>query len=300
MSGSNWLLNQPIHIDGQPGFLLADVVSDEVGDDGLTLTQALNAPLSWVSEDQVAEARAEAPDVPVFGLWQTVFHSGLIRAVEDGTWIVWTDFVRQDGYYVAVAAGTWRSGRLNAGRSVGLDRVSIETAMVLEPVDIVFPPTPVLLPEEAVVALRRRWHRIIVRHALPAAVLTVGLVATWLSDTWGAATARDDLSAVQIEISQYEAERDRLLGSRIPDYAPGEKDRIAHNVRVIRGLAYLADGQIVSLTITAQRLAAAQGAAVMTLRPQDVGSYLPLVLRYADHALPSVDGATQLSWSASP
>lgn len=304
MSATHWETNTPISVGDGSIIVLVDVVqsSSQPDEELLPLHSTPDAPVTWVSEHQVREARSTSKTSLVFGLWQIAFASGVLStSAEPRSWAVWFDEAHQRGQYLHFDGSSWFSGGLSQGRLIGFSNLHIDlsTATEILPVDLVLPDTPALLPEEAVLAARSALRKHAVHHL--AVLLMVGLVASgyWAWSSLDARKAAATIEQQHRDIAALQQERDRLLRSREPVLNEALAQRITHHLDTASRLAFLLDGyadvDVLALSLNADKGLAQIRSAGSDSEPATSYEYVP-VLKSLGTLTPLPDGRVRFEW----
>lgn len=126
------LLNKPLVIGGQDVVL----VDDHIGDLNIDSSDLLeiepprdDSPGFYASEKDILQIRAQYPEHRTYGLWQTLYHSGLLT----GAGILFVPNTDMDGRYAQMSdeGGRWvpqLSGIVSGGMLSGLPNESLDQA----------------------------------------------------------------------------------------------------------------------------------------------------------------------------
>lgn len=227
----NELLNTPITIGGKTVIL----VDDHIGDDNLSAEEIedlieIEAPDSRspgfnVSEKALFAIRTSHPDVPTYGLWQTLYHSGLLEGHE----YVFVPFDAMSGRFARLENGDsgWvlqRSGIVTGGELTEEFGVGVDRAHELD-----IDPSQLALPDDEALLLREHQARVakLARKRYLATALVCLAIVVSAVITEGVLVLKhrsvmlemNALKEEQLELDQQIADLTRTRLARQPDYS---------------------------------------------------------------------------------
>lgn len=227
----NDLLNTPIVIGGQEVIL----IDDHIGDDNLSLESVEDlveiepsdgvSPGFYVNESQLLKVRTDFPGIKTFGLWQTIYGSGLLKGHEylfipfnEGSGR-YARLYQQDGLWIPVHSGIVTGGDLSD--DAGLT-VSDTKELSFDPQLLVVPGAEALLLREHQARLEKRSRK---RYwaagvACLAVVVLTGIIETALTFQYRwAEKEMADLRAEERELNERIGKLTRTRLLRQPDYS---------------------------------------------------------------------------------
>lgn len=233
------LLGKPIIIDDQDVILVDDHIGDSTfgrdQQDGLIEIEPPDgiSPGFYIEQDSLMAARTSYPDHTPYGLWQTLYRSGMLSGAE----ILFLPFDEGSGRYARLLSGEdgWvplLSGFVTGGELSEDQHISLDDAhrLNVDPSLLVLPKNPALLHREREALLQKRtskryWTTGIICVSLLATALLIESVARFQHSS-----AKDTVEALREQQRDLDRRIGNLTQSRLitrPDYSQA-LERIFH------------------------------------------------------------------------
>jgi hypothetical protein len=229
-----------IQIGGADAILIEDsVASNDALDMPVLLAQGNEThPALWVDEQRVVTLRERHPGLPIYGLWQTLYHNDIVT--KDKLQIVLIG--EKSGHYLLQDEVTeqtdpgavWRGQYIESGEYLG-DRIA--NHFHLKPStdghrldfdlsELSAPPISARLMSEIVAERSASVRRMWVSRAI-AAILACAIVgATHYFRVMQIAAAEERISALQRELADVQSQAQAILASRIAEW-PSPLDAVS-------------------------------------------------------------------------
>lgn len=237
------LIGKPIEIEGKQVILLPDRVGGELNEhelaDMLELVpedHTLGTPAFYLSERELGRIKQEYPGIPVYGLWHTLFVSGLLKNerilgilehADTGIYVI-SEQDEETGAWHLIHSGTF-SGML-------LEHPDIPWEMVvpLEPdlSQLKLPNSQAMLLEERRALRKQRETKIVIVGAVAAALI---LAVAGITDFF--LKFRFDQKMKEVAVAhqlntQLQSEVYALMGSRLSKW-PSDTNQILQLTRLL-------------------------------------------------------------------
>lgn len=162
------LLGKPLVIDGQDVVLVDDHIGDSrIPVDELDKIIEIEAPDGphlgfYTNEDYLIALRTQYPDHTPYGIWQTLYHSGMLSGAEylflpfDEGSGRYAKLIQQEGEWIPLMSGVVTGGALTDDPMVSLDdthRLNIDTSLLR------LPSEPAMLHRERLAMLQKRSRK---------------------------------------------------------------------------------------------------------------------------------------------
>lgn len=221
-------LNVPIIIDGKEVILIEDFL--DAGTDGTSTTVPCPETSEglWIREEELVNAQNEFPTLPVYGVWQVLFHNGRVSSDKSHA-IIYKDIDKRTGIWMSFAdqyngegVMPFRTGYFVRDRVEGSAIDPSKVCIVDLNVDgLGLPELQVLSTKELAQLAKAKKTKAYIRTGLILAVIAVvALAVNWILDFRYQQEAAivtelsDELSVKQDHI--YDLLKDRI--GDVPDY----------------------------------------------------------------------------------
>lgn len=218
------LIGSPINVNDKEVIFIVDRLADDVEDEAYIVgaPETNDKPRSWINEDELSSLKMEYPGVPIYGLWETLYASGLIDADKDIQIIPLND---NDGIFVSVEDGKIiETGEYHDRFFLGHAYISFDDAWVIDPsLDELTLPGKALLTHSEIWAKTRAKKRY---HFLVRTVVVGLAVATWAVGDYTFksfhASKLDDYKAKQEQIKKLQVDYSNLRAKYLLDVVDQE------------------------------------------------------------------------------
>lgn len=238
------LIGKPIEVEGKEVILLPDKVGGELSDseimDMLELAPedvATGAPAFYLSERELGRVKQQYPGIPVYGLWHTLYVSGLLT----GTQFIGILESPDTGIYVhcveALDSSGWNvvhSGTIDSRMLIEHPDVLFDQVAELSPdlATLKLPTHPAMLVEERRALRKQRENRIMVIGAISAALIiaVAGVTDLFLKMRYDQQVKQ--IATAQQLNSQLISEVQSLMGNRLSKW-PSNTSQIERIARLM-------------------------------------------------------------------
>lgn len=224
------LLGKPIVIDGQDVILVDDHIGDSTFDleqqDGLIEIEAPDgvSPGFYIEHDPLMAVRTSYPDHTPYGLWQTLYRSGMLSGSE----VLFIPFDEGSGRYAKLIQGEdgWMpllSGFVTGGELSEDQHISLDEAhrLNVDPSLLVLPNSPALLHREREALLQQRTSK---RYWTTGVICAVLLLSAFVVESvarFQHSSAKDTVEELREQQRDLDKRIGNLTQSRLisqPDY----------------------------------------------------------------------------------